>query len=390
VCNVTRISLESGLIWTTHKNKPAILSAVSQSNCGQKPPPAARILCCQQSKSRDDQRAVSEIIGVVMLLAMVIVVMGGVMTIIQPYLNDFDDNKDWSQSKVIAEQVEEKIKIVGSSPQGVGSVSSISLGTSMISSIDSAELWTIQADLQGYDKINIEFTGTQLIRINSMNNTAHTMNVTTSGTTTEWQIPDGEGPHEFESGTPFGKTVIIQVYDSEGHTIHQLIRASLSGLRIESGLQSGDYIVDLINGAKLEKLPYHGYSINKYPNLRVDTLHDGIPRISLVLVDVSGGENIETGRDIKLNLESAGVLSFFGENTRNLKIGFDCGIDDVIAPQYTHHWAGDYELYQSAGISGQYVGLGPWERLSNSEITYHPTDTTLFFDLTIQRVVILE
>ena len=325
-----------------------------------------------------------------MLLTMVIVVMGGVMTIIQPYLNDFDDNKDWSQAKVIASQIEEKIQTVGSSPNGVGAISSISLGNSMISSTSSAELWTVQADLFGYDKIDIEFSGTQLLLISSINGTAHTMNVTTDGITNSWQIPTGEGPHQYENSVSFGKTVIIEIFDSEENLIHQLVRVSLSGIRIESGMQSGDYIVDLINGARLEKIPYQGYAINKYPNLRIDSLNNDIPRISLLLVDVTGGQNIETGRDIKLNLESAGIQTFFGEDTRNLRISFSCSIDDVIAPQYLNQWTGDYELYQSAGITNQYEGLGPWERLSNTEMGYHPIDKKLFFDLSIQRVVVLE
>jgi len=216
------------------------------------------------------------------------------------------------------------------------------------------------------------------------------MNITNDGTITSWEIPSGQGPHQYENSVAFGKTVTIQIYDSEDNLIHQLIRVSLSGIRIESGMQSGDYIVDLINGARLENIPYQGYAINKYPNLRIDALHNDIPRVSLVLVDVTGGQNIETGRDIKLNLESNGVQSFFGENTRNLRIGFTCDIDEVIAPQYLNQWTGDYELYQSAGITNQYEGLGPWERLSNSEMGYYPIDTTLFFDLSIQRVVVLE
>ena len=114
---------------------------MSQSNCSQDFSGAADFPSTYVQKIRDEQNAVSEIIGVVMLLTMVIVVMGGVMTIIQPYLNDFDDNKDWSQAKVIASQVEEKIKTVGASPAGVGAISSISLGNSMISSTNSAELW---------------------------------------------------------------------------------------------------------------------------------------------------------------------------------------------------------------------------------------------------------
>ena len=378
------------MIWTTHKNNLAIIYTVSQSNCSQDFSGAADFPSAYVQKIRDEQNAVSEIIGVVMLLTMVIVVMGGVMTIIQPYLNDFDDNKDWSQAKVIASQVEEKIKTVGASPAGVGAISSVSLGNSMISSTNSAELWTIQADSSGYDKIDVQFSGTKKLLISSMNGTAHSMNLTNDGITSQWLIPTGNGPHEYENDIPFGKTIIIQIHDLDGNVIHQVIRISISGLRIESGMRSGDYIVDLINGARLEKMPYQGYSVNKYPNLRMDELHNNIPRASLVLVDVSGGQNIETGRDIKLNLESKGVLSFFGENTRNLRISFNCDIDEVIAPQYLNQWTGDYELYQSAGIAEQYEGLGPWERLSSSEITYHPTETTLFFDLSIQRVEVLE
>ena len=39
------------------------------------------------------------------------------MIILQPYISDYDDNKNWSQAKVIADQIDERIRIVGSSPE---------------------------------------------------------------------------------------------------------------------------------------------------------------------------------------------------------------------------------------------------------------------------------
>ena len=47
-------------------------------------------------KSLRDERVVSEILGTIMLLAMIMTIMGGVWIFLQPYMNDFEDNTNWS------------------------------------------------------------------------------------------------------------------------------------------------------------------------------------------------------------------------------------------------------------------------------------------------------
>ena len=55
---------------------------------------------------KNDNSALSDVIGMVMLLAMIVIVLSSTMIILQPYITDFDDNKNWSQTNVIADQID--------------------------------------------------------------------------------------------------------------------------------------------------------------------------------------------------------------------------------------------------------------------------------------------
>ena len=76
---------------------------------------------------KNDESALSDVIGMVMLLAMIVIVLSSTMIILQPYISDYDDNKNWSQAKVIADQIDERIRLVGFSPQDTGSIQTFEL-----------------------------------------------------------------------------------------------------------------------------------------------------------------------------------------------------------------------------------------------------------------------
>ena len=86
----------------------------------------------------DEDESVSEIIGVVMLLAMVISILGLVLVALQPYVNDFDDNKNWSTARVTAEQIQDRINLVGSAANGTGIAFTIPLISSSLGSMGMA------------------------------------------------------------------------------------------------------------------------------------------------------------------------------------------------------------------------------------------------------------
>ena len=69
-----------------------------------------------------DERAVSEIMGVTMLLAMVISTMAGVVIVMQPFMEDLTDNRDWAAGSVAATQFNDRLLVVAESPVGTGIV----------------------------------------------------------------------------------------------------------------------------------------------------------------------------------------------------------------------------------------------------------------------------
>ena len=71
-----------------------------------------------RQRTDDDGDAVSEILGVIMMLAMVITIMGGVWIFLNPYLVAFHDNTNWHSASNIADRIEDRIDVVGDSPEG--------------------------------------------------------------------------------------------------------------------------------------------------------------------------------------------------------------------------------------------------------------------------------
>ena len=100
----------------------------------------------RQITAKDDD-AVSEILGVIMMLAMVITIMGGVWVFLNPYIDAFHDNTNWNSASNIADRVEDRIDVVGDSPEGTGTRQALSLRSSSINAANLVEEWVIASDL---------------------------------------------------------------------------------------------------------------------------------------------------------------------------------------------------------------------------------------------------
>ena len=57
-----------------------------------------------------------------MLLAMVISTMAGVVVVMQPFMEDLTDNRDWAAGSVAATQFNDRLLVAAESPPGTGIV----------------------------------------------------------------------------------------------------------------------------------------------------------------------------------------------------------------------------------------------------------------------------
>ena len=118
-----------------------------------------------------DDRAVSEIMGVSMLLAMVISTMAGVVIVMQPFMEDLTDNRDWAAGSVAATQFNDRLLVVAESPSGTGIVVNSQHISETIEPLRNAEIWQISADLVGHDRVSVSLIN-GIIHVTSLNGTA--------------------------------------------------------------------------------------------------------------------------------------------------------------------------------------------------------------------------
>ena len=107
-------------------------------------------------KALRDERAVSEILGTIMLLAMIMTIMGGVWIFLQPYMNDFEDNTNWSAAHGIADRFEDRIEVAAIAPEGSGIRHNFALQSATVQPLQQVESWEVQADLTSYDRIILD------------------------------------------------------------------------------------------------------------------------------------------------------------------------------------------------------------------------------------------
>ena len=337
----------------------------------------------------NDESALSDVIGMVMLLAMIVIVLSSTMIILQPYISDYDDNKNWSQAKVIADQIDERIRIVGSSPEDTGSIQTFELVSTSISSLDSAEYWTISGDVSGTDIIDVSLSSFNSVDLTSINNTATYAIVNNGGNITNHELSFDYGTASINFENYMQKLLIVEIYDNNDNLIHKFVRLELSGIGIDTALSTGNYDIDLLNGARMEKLSGEAYKVTRYPSLRHYSMPDNSQQVSFVLVDVDMSSLSKTTSPFSLQMVSEGPLTLFDGDVRNIRMKMINEIDDSMTDRYMSNWIENYNLNLASGTLNTFEGFGPWKRVSGIDgIGIHPLEKSILTEIVLHRVVI--
>ncbi|MDE0574102.1 MAG: hypothetical protein OSB32_00765 [Candidatus Poseidoniales archaeon] len=332
-----------------------------------------------------DERAVSEIMGVTMLLAMVISTMSGVIIVMQPFMEDLTDNRDWAAGSVAATQFNDRLLVVAESPAGTGIVVNSQHIFDTIEPLRNAEIWQISADLAGHDRVSVSLDN-GIIHVNSLNETASSVAIQTSVGSEQWDLSEGQG--ELTTNLSMQEWISVDVLNDMNQTIHRWIQTPLDGVQLRTPLTEGTFQINLVNGARIEQLPNQPIDVRSYPRLHHDQTLDGGLRVSLVLIDVDI-EGMQRNSDVSLDLESRGVIAFFNDQARNLKLLPEfTGLDNPES-RYLRQWTDSFDLHRATGDSSEYVGFGPDGRLSGVEgLTLHPTTSDFHLDVILQQVVV--
>jgi FlaG/FlaF family flagellin (archaellin) len=334
---------------------------------------------------RQDERAVSEVMGVTMLLAMVVTTMAGVVVVLQPFMEDLTDNRDWAAGSVAATQFNDRLRVVAEAPAGTGIVVASQHLADTIRPLRQAEIWLVSADLSGADRVSVRIDA-GMVNVTSLNGTADEVRLTTPLGTDGWNLSGGEG----ENTTTLSLTdwVQVDVLDAEDVVIHRRVQIPLDGIQLGTPLKQGTFEIDLINGARIEQLPGQPIDVRSFPRLHQDRTLDGGHRVSIILLDVAI-IGTERQSDVSLDLSSLGAITFFDESARNLRIETDFNGDDSPESRYLREWTDDYDIQRTTGNLDDFVGFGPSGRVSGVDgMTLHPTDEAFHLDLILQQVVV--
>ncbi len=320
-----------------------------------------------------------------MLLAMVISTMAGVVVVLQPFMEDLTDNRDWVAGSVAATQFNDRLQVAAESPSGTGIVINSQHVYDTIKPLRNAEKWQISADLFGVDRVDVKLENGRF-NVTSLNDTASTIEIQNGIGTESWIIENGEG--EYSTNLSMQNWVVLDIMDSENNLIHRWIQVPLDGVQLLTPLTEGTFQVSLVNGARIEQLPNQPIEVQSYPRLDYRQMLDGDLGVSFVLIDVEISGSEPTGGQ-SLDVESQGALSLFDHDARNLKMVADFTGEDSPESRYLRHWTEAYELYRATGDSSEYVGFGPYGRISGSEgMTMYPATAEFHLDVILQQVVI--
>ena len=339
---------------------------------------------------QDDDSALSDIIGMVMLLAMIVIVLSSAIIILQPYIADYDDNKNWSQAKVIADQIDERIRLVGASPQDTGSIQTFELASTSISGLVNAEFWTISADTYGSDVIEVALSSFNSVNVNSINNTAKYAKVNNGGNITTHTLIFENGTANVNYENYMDKLLIIEILNVDSDIIHKFVRLELSGIGIDTALSTGNFDIDLVNGARMEKLYGEAYKVTRYPSLRHYSMPDNSQQFSFVLVDIDMSLLSGSSSSFRLQMVSEGPLELFDGEVRNIRMSMSNEIDESMTDRYMSNWMEDYNMNLASGTLDSYEGLGPWKRVSGIDgFGIHPLEKSILTEIVLHRVVII-
>jgi hypothetical protein len=324
--------------------------------------------------------------GVSMLLAMVISTMAGVIVLMQPFMEDLNDNRDWSAASVAANQFSDRLNVAAEAPEGSGIVTKSQHLADTIRPLRLAEIWSVSADLAGSDRVIVTL-GSNAVNVTSVNGTATDVTITTSMGQNNGTLDDGQG--EIVIGLDLSNWIIIDVHDTNGIVIHRWIQVPLDGIQLRTPLNEGTFQIDLVNGARIEQLPNKPIDVRVYPRLNHDQTLDGQYRVSLVLLNTQMSGLTDHSIGMSLELISGGVVSFFDGDARNLRIVTDFAAIDGRESRYLHEWTDDYDIHRAIGELDDYNGFGPYGRVSGVEgMTLHPTNAIIHLDVIMQQVII--
>ncbi len=317
-----------------------------------------------------------------MLLAMVVTVIGSVFVLLAPFLEDISDNREWSSGTVAATQLNDRILIAAQTPEGSGLVQQNAQLSRSMDPLQDAEIWKIQADLGGSDRTIVSLDA-DLLTVTSLNRTASIVRVTDSNSTQTFTMTNNT--NNFTVSGLIGN-VIIEVEDIHGTISHRFVEVTIDGIRLNNILTDGEFSVDLVNGARIEKLPNQPVAVKQFPRFNTDLLLDGTPRVSLILLDLDITATASRHMT-NVHLDSKGELELFNAEARNLIVQVEIAGDPSISPQYIQHWTGDYALYLAGASINEYQGFGPYERISGLDgITVLPGDVPFQFVVILQSV----
>ncbi len=317
-----------------------------------------------------------------MLLAMVVTVIGSVFVLLTPFLEDISDNREWSSGTVAATQLNDRILIAAQTPEGSGLVQQNAQLSRSMDPLQDAEIWKIQADLGGSDRTIVTLDG-DLLTVTSLNRTASIVKVSDSSSTQTFTMTNNT--NNFTVSGLIGD-VIIDVEDIHGTISHRFVEVTIDGIRLNNVLTDGEFSVDLVNGARIEKLPNQPVAVKQFPRFNTDLLLDGTPRVSLILLDLDISA-FASRHMTNVHLDSKGELELFNGEARNLIVQVEIAGDPSISPQYIQHWTGDYTLYLAGASINEYQGFGPYGRISGLDgITVLPGDVPFQFVVILQSV----
>ncbi len=313
---------------------------------------------------------------------MVVTVIGSVFVLLAPFLEDISDNREWSSGTVAATQLNDRILIAAQTPEGSGLVQQNAQLSRSMDPLQDAEIWKIQADLGGSDRTVVTLDG-DLLTVTSLNRTASIVRVTDSSSTQTFTMTNNT--NNFTVSGLIGN-VIIEVEDIHGTISHRFVEVTIDGIRLNNVLTEGEFSVDLVNGARIEKLPNQPVAVKQFPRFNTDLLLDGTPRVSLILLDLDITASASRHMT-NVHLDSKGELELFNTEARNLIVRVEIAGDPSISPQYIQHWTGDYTLYLAGASINEYQGFGPYERISGLDgITVLPGDVPFQFVVILQSV----
>lgn len=339
------------------------------------------------NSSRKGETAVSEVLGVIMMMAMVVTIMGGVWVFLNPYLVDFQDNTNWKSAVSIADRVDDRIDVAGSSPENTGIRNTFALKSTILMPTENIETWSISADLVSFDRIQVNLINATTLSILSANESARSVVI---------ENKDSSSTHTFQASHQAviithnisqQHWTIITVYDAEGVAIHRQFDISLSGLTIATSFGEGEHQIALMNNARASRFPNEAWQITRLPAMEIDSLANGEYRFSILLTDVTLNGSLGSSNTMAINFDSLGAMTLFSGDAYNLRFTVSNNLHDVINPQYNANWLTDYKINRASGTLDTYTGYSPYLRASGADgITIEAQDAKINFEVDLQRV----